>query len=168
MGLAFEPSWLMLIRVEQGYGAEVQSNNLTKSSYIPSMLHDAGKAVTGHLRSYLGQHKGVLTSGTISKKNRTSTSGNSRHIIRILFLIIFHLASLSCLSQIICKCLKWRRPYSLGKILGLYFRYKWYWVDQIKKKSVTLLSTAPRIDMGMLFFGEWRSGMNFYFNDLVG
>lgn len=58
----------MLIRVEQGYGAEVQSNNLTKSSYIPSMLHDAGKAVTGHLRSYLGQHKGVLTSGTISKK----------------------------------------------------------------------------------------------------
>lgn len=32
------------------------------------MLHDAGKAETGHLRSYLGQHKGILTSGTISKK----------------------------------------------------------------------------------------------------
>ena len=67
MGLTFEPSWLMLIRVEQGYGAEVQSNNLTKSSYIPSMLHGTGKAETGHLRFYLGQRKGILTSGTISK-----------------------------------------------------------------------------------------------------
>ena len=41
-------------------------------------------------------------------------------------------------------------------------------LDRPRLKNLLLfLAQLPGIDMGMLFFGEWRTGMNFYFSDLV-
>lgn len=47
------------------------------------------------------------------------------------------------------------------------FRYKGYWVD--RDKNLLLFSAwLPGTDIGVLFFGEWRTGMKFHFNDLIG